>query len=269
MTDIHVTVWDDSGGSAQVAAVFVHGVISWGTDDRYGFGAQRPLADSYRLLMVDRRGHGASPDIDRTDYEVDADDIVGLLTNVPGGAHLVGHSYGGVAAMLAAARRPDLVRSLTLIQPGALRPAADHPVVAEALRRSRQATAELPPDLSPEDYLRMSTEGLGLPMPEPTPERLRATRAAMRERPCWDADVPLQPLADASWPTLIITGTWEDAPEAYRRYAGEPLLAAADFIADRIGAERLRVPGFYPHTEQPALINDALRDLWRRVDTAS
>ncbi|WP_352231486.1 alpha/beta fold hydrolase [Actinomadura sp. NBRC 104425] len=157
--------------------------MTWGTDDRYGFGAQRPLADAYRLLMVDRRGHGASPDIDRTDYEVDADDIVGLLTGVPGGAHLVGHSYGGVAVMLAAARRPDLVRSLTLIQPGALRPAADHPVVAEALHRSRQATAELPPDLSPEEYLRMSTEGLGLPMPEPTPERLRAVKAAMRETP--------------------------------------------------------------------------------------
>ncbi|GLZ15060.1 hypothetical protein Acsp04_52950 [Actinomadura sp. NBRC 104425] len=81
--------------------------------------------------------------------------------------------------------------------------------------------------------------------------------------------MPLQPLADAPWPTLIITGTREGAPEAYRRYAGEPLLAAADFIADRIGAERLRVPGFYPHTEQPTLVNDALRDLWRRADAAA
>ncbi|MFC7731461.1 alpha/beta fold hydrolase [Actinomadura keratinilytica] len=169
MTDIHVTVWDDSDGSARAAAIFAHGVMTWGTDDRYGFGAQRPLADAYRLLMVDRRGHGASPDIDRTDYEVDADDIVGLLTGIPGGAHLVGHSYGGVAVMLAAARRPDLVRSLTLIQPGALRPAADHPVVAEALQRSRQATAELPRTCRRRSICACRPKGWACPCPSRPP----------------------------------------------------------------------------------------------------
>lgn len=57
---------------------------------------------------MDRRGHGDSPDLDgayRTDYEVDAD-IVELLGD---GAHLVGHSDGAVAAMLAAAPWPKLV----------------------------------------------------------------------------------------------------------------------------------------------------------------
>ena len=51
-------------------------------------------------MVVDRRGFGASPDVDRSDYELDAVDIAGLME---GGAHLVGHSYGGVVAMLAAA----------------------------------------------------------------------------------------------------------------------------------------------------------------------
>ena len=62
-------------------------------------GAQRPLAERYRLLVMDRRGFGGSPDIDRSDYEVDAADVAELLGD---GAHLVGHSYGGVVAMLAA-----------------------------------------------------------------------------------------------------------------------------------------------------------------------
>lgn len=70
----------------------------------------------------------------RTDYDVDADDVVSLLGE---GTHLVGHSYGGVAAMLAAARRPDLVRSLCLIQPGSMRVADDHPVIADLLEGKR------------------------------------------------------------------------------------------------------------------------------------
>ncbi|MFC5748357.1 alpha/beta fold hydrolase [Actinomadura rugatobispora] len=272
---VHVTTWDDTAaghGRAVPPALFVHGVLSWGTDDRYGFGAQRPLAGNRRLLMMDRRGFGASPGTatGRSDYEADADDITGLLER-HGGAHLVGHSYGGVAAMLAAARRPGLVRSLALIQPGAMRPAERHPVVAEMLERARAARAAgdadgAPPGMAPEEFVRASTEGLGLPMPEMTPERLRAARTSMRERPCWDADVPLEPLATAPWPTLIITGTWEDAPELYRRYAGEPLMAAAGVIAEEIGAEHLRVPGFYPQVDQPALVNEALSALWAEAD---
>ncbi|GAA4238479.1 hypothetical protein GCM10022254_54610 [Actinomadura meridiana] len=256
MADVRATVWGDGSDSA----VFVHGIFSWGADELYGFGNQRPLEDEFRLVMMDRRGHGASPDIDGSDYEVDADDIVALLG---GGAHLVAHSYGGAGAMLAAVRRPDLVRSLTLIQPGTLRPAAGHPVVDEALERARASAGGLPPETTPEEYLRASTEGIGMPVPEATPERLRTVRTAMRERPCWDADIPLDPLATAPWPKLMISGTWEDAPELYRRYAGEPLIAAAEFIADRISARHLKVPGYYPQVQQADEVNDALRNLWR------
>lgn len=254
VTDVHVTTW----GSGP-PAVFVHGVLTWGDDELYGFAAQRPLAEHHRLLLMDRRGHGRSPGPVADDYEADAADIVAVLGE---GAHLVAHSYGAAGAMLAAARRPDLVRSLTLIQPGTLRPAEEHPVVAEALRRNRRASAGLPPGLTPADYLRLATEGVGMPVPEATPERLRAAEAAMRERPCWDADIPLEPLAGAPWPTLVVTGTWRDAPREYRRLAGEPLMAAAGHIAARLGAEHLRVPGFYPHTQRPDLVNTALERLW-------
>jgi pimeloyl-ACP methyl ester carboxylesterase len=262
MTEVHVTEW----GSGP-PAVFVHGVLTWGDDDLYGFAAQRPLAARHRLLLMDRRGHGRSPDLQDgeygTDYERDAVDIADVLGEAgDGGAHLVAHSYGAAGAMLAAIRRPGLVRSLTLIQPGVLRPAAGHPAIAEVLRRNRSATAALPPELTAADYLRMATTGVGMPEPEPTPGRLRAARSAMRERPCWDADIPLTPLAEAPWPKLVISGTWEDAPEDYRRLAGEPLMIAAGFIAGRLDAEHLRVPGFYPHTQQFELVNAALAKVW-------
>ncbi len=252
--------------AAEPPAVFVHGVLTWGDDDRYGFGRQRPLAATRRLMLMDRRGHGASPDLEgpyRTDYAVDADDVVSLLGD---GAHLVGHSYGGVAAMLAAAARPDLVRSLCLIQPGSLRVAEDHPVIAEFLTRSRASVGSLPADLTAEAYLRLVTESVGMPAPPPTPRRLRVARTSMGERPCWDAPVPLEPIASAPWETLVIVGDWAGAPEDYRRLAGEPLTIAARVVAEKVGAQLLEVPGFYPQVQEPELVNEALTALWGRAE---
>src|SRR5579875_2182866 len=141
MGDVHVTVWDETGGTGDTV-VLVHGSTAWGCDPDLGFAAQRPLADSYRLLAMDRRGYGHSPDIAHSDYAVDAGDIAGLLGGA-GGAPLVGPSYGGVAAMMAAARRPDAIRYLTLIEPGCYQVAAGDPEVAAALRANREGRAKL------------------------------------------------------------------------------------------------------------------------------
>ncbi|MEY6566994.1 alpha/beta fold hydrolase [Streptomyces sp. PGLac3x] len=264
---VHATVWDDRPNPTENAhgwpVVLVHSILTWGTDPRYGFAAQRPLAARRRLLLMDRRGYGRSPDIARSDWAVDAEDIVGLLGT---GAHLVGHAYGGVGAMAAAVRRPDLVRSLTLIQPGALRPAEQHPVVAEALARVRAATAALPPDLTPAGFLRGATESVGMETPEATPERLRAAATTMAELPCWDADIALAPLARAAFPKLLVSGDWEGAPEPYRTYAGLPLIACAEQIAEATGAAHLVVPGYYPHTQQPERVNAALEHLCDAAD---
>jgi pimeloyl-ACP methyl ester carboxylesterase len=61
MSAVHVTVWDEASADAP-AVVLVHGTMTWGTAC---FEAQRPLARHYRLLAVDRRGFGESPDIDQ------------------------------------------------------------------------------------------------------------------------------------------------------------------------------------------------------------
>lgn len=256
---VHVTVWGDGRGRAP-RAVLVHGTMTWGTDD-YGFAAQRPLADTAELFVVDRRGFGSSPDVDRSDPHLDAADVVDVLGE---GAHLVGHSYGGVVAMLAAARRPRAVRSLALIEPSAHRVAAHDPIVAAALERMRAAVARAPA-MTPEEWLRASTESAGMEPFAPTPARLRAAATAMRERPCWDVEVPLAQLARAPFPRLVISGTWERAPAAYREAAGEALMACAAVVARVLGARILRVPGasHWPQAERPEMVNDALRRLWR------
>ncbi|MFJ6124117.1 alpha/beta fold hydrolase [Streptomyces griseoviridis] len=280
---VHVTVWDDrekaAGSGARTAstvpattvaaapALFVHNIFTWGSDSTYGFAAQRPLADSRQLLLMDRQGYGDSPDIARSDVDVDAEDVVEVLGNEalavgPGGAHLVGHGNGAVAALIAAARRPDLVRSLALIQPSAFTAAAHHPVVAGLLDRVRDGAPGIPEDVTPEQYLRASTEGLGMDMPEPTPRRLRAVATSMRERPIWEADIPLEAIRGAALPVLLICGTWEHAPAAYREHVGLPLTAVAESLTGSLGGQLLRAPGYYPHTQEPALVNAALREFW-------
>lgn len=91
--------------------VFVHGAVLGG---REAWRAQRPLTDRWTVLAPDRPGHGRSPG-DRSDFESEARLIADQLLDEP--AHLVGLSYGAIVAMYAAALRPDMVRSLTVIEP--------------------------------------------------------------------------------------------------------------------------------------------------------
>jgi hypothetical protein len=57
---------------------------------------------------------------------------------------------------------------------------------------------------------------------------------------------------------LVVRGDWAGAPEEYRRLAGVPLMITAEVIAERLGAQLLTVPGFYPQVQQPTAVNEAL-----------
>lgn len=256
---VHITFWNESGADAP-RAVLVHGTMTWGEEC---FSEQRPLAAQFALDVMDRRGFGDSPDIACSDWEVDAEDVVGLLGSA--GAHLVGHSYGGVVAMAVAAHRPAAVRSLVLIEPSALRIAEQVPVVKAALERHRAMFADGAPfrGMSAQDYLRSGAE-LGFPVPEFTERRLRATRTAMAERPCWEAQIDLKPLARAPFPKVVVTGKWDQAHLAYRASTGDALVACGSFVAERIGARLVQVPGadHFPHRDRPNIVNALLREVW-------
>src|SRR5437773_90699 len=66
------------------------------------------------------------PLLERIDFEEQAEELAPLLGDR---AHLVGHSYGAVISLLMAARRPGLVRSLTVSEPPAFRLARGRPEV--------------------------------------------------------------------------------------------------------------------------------------------
>ena len=109
--------------------VLVHGSVVSG---RPTWAAQKPLAERFELVVLDRPGFPPNPPVERVDFEKDADLVSRLLRH---GDHVVGHSYGGVISLLAAAARPDLPASLTVIEPPATSVALDDPDVASFAAR--------------------------------------------------------------------------------------------------------------------------------------
>jgi pimeloyl-ACP methyl ester carboxylesterase len=156
----------------------VHGSVSGGEAT---WTEQRPLAERYTLIVVDRPGYGQTAMVEREDFEDDASLVAEALAD---GAHLVGHSYGGVVSLLPAARRPDAVRSLTVVEPPAFALARGHPGVDElvdALEAHWRSGGR-----DPEAFLRCFLElvGSNMRLPSPLPAELeRGARVLLVERP--------------------------------------------------------------------------------------
>jgi pimeloyl-ACP methyl ester carboxylesterase len=107
----------DQGTGAPV--VFVHGAF---LDLRFWQPQRQAIAQQYRFIAYTSRYHGTAawPDTGK-DYSAatHAADLAAFLRQLNAGpVHLVGHSYGGLLATLVAVEHPELLRSLTLAEPG-------------------------------------------------------------------------------------------------------------------------------------------------------
>lgn len=81
-----------------------------------------PLGERFHVWAIDFRGHGRTQLPPRrfgyTSWRPHRDDIIQLLEkHATKPVTLAGHSLGGTVSLLVAARRPDLVSSLALIEP--------------------------------------------------------------------------------------------------------------------------------------------------------
>src|SRR4051794_20061080 len=135
--------------------LLVHGSVVNGDAT---WAAQRPLEERFELVIPNRRGFPPGPDVESVDYD---DEAAWLGRLVEPGTHLVGHSYGGVIALLAAERFSERIRSLTVIEPPALAIARGNPVADEFAARSTLLWESGPHD--PEDFLRSFLEAVNAP----------------------------------------------------------------------------------------------------------
>ena len=106
--DVHAYYEEDGDGDPLV-------LVHPGLADSRAFEEYLPaLAERFRVYRPDRRGHGRTADVEGPiTYDLMADETIAFLQQVVGGpAHVLGHSDGAPVALLAALKRPDLVRRL-------------------------------------------------------------------------------------------------------------------------------------------------------------
>jgi pimeloyl-ACP methyl ester carboxylesterase len=239
--------------------LFVHGSFGDGST----WDAQRPLANHYRLLLLDRRGFGESPP--RTSsygFDEEAHEVAPYLGD---GTHLVGLSYGGVISLLVAALRPDAVRSLTVAEPPAFRVAAGDADAEDFVARMEPIYLAAQPT-EPEAFRAafLGVFGARLANPTLTSQERRNAQATMLEAFPWRVEMPLTTLAAAPFPKLVVSGSWGGPSDSPRERAGRAFDAVCRVLAARIGAEFTAIPGGghnVPSTGTP--FNERLEALFR------
>jgi pimeloyl-ACP methyl ester carboxylesterase len=235
--------------------VLVHGSV---INADLSWRRQRVLAGSFTLVLPNRGGYPPNPPLDYIDFEQQAAELAGLLEP---GTHLVGFSYGGVISLLAAGRRIDALRSLTVIEPPALGLAAGVPEVDRlALGLFKLCWGGRDDPLT---FVQRFMELLGTKLNvggslPPTVEQ--GVRALMVERPPWDARFPLDQLAAAPFPKLVVSGAHHPAFDAI-----------CDVLETRLGAERAVVPAGghnIPHLGA-AQLNEVLQSFVQRAEDSA
>ena len=229
------TIAYEEQGQGDPPFVLVHGFTGANLDFDDHLEA---LAESHRVLAPDNRGHGNSTNFAKRDaYSLDllAADTIAFLEAVAGPhpVDLLGHSMGGMIALRVVLARPDLVRSLILMDTAAESLGGDGtlpagvedlvgavgllemqrkvPPMPEALAFREQRGAEWVAANEEARLLRMDPEAfLGL-MPE-----------------VFGGPSLLDRLGEIRCPTLVIVGA-HDAP----------FLAASRRLADGIAGARL------------------------------
>ena len=234
--------------------MLVHGSVAGAAPT---WAAQRPLTERFELLLVERPGFPPGPPVERVDFEQDALLVRDLLRD---GDHLVGHSYGGVVALLAAAGRPDALRSLTVMEPPATRVARGNPD-ADRFGESARVYWETGPRDDPEGFLRGFLDAVGSAWhpPSPLPTDLeQGARALVVERGVWEAEIPLDVLREAPFPKLVVSGAHHLAFEAI-----------CDVLERELPAERALLPGVGHTLARHPDFNRVLADFVERAAAGS
>jgi len=245
--------------------VFGHGLLFSG----WMFHAQvAALSDRYRCVTVDWRGQGNSPATRGGDYEMDTlfTDAVALIEHLGvAPVHWVGLSMGGFVGQRIAARRGELLRSLTLLDTS-----PDREPVSSAVKDLAMANVYrlvgTRPLRSAVLKIMFGPTFLADPASRPTTDRFierleRCDRGGMRHaiiavatrKPVYEE------LAAVRVPTLVVTGADDrpTPPDKGRR------------IADRIPGARMEIVPNCGHSstvEQPETITRLIAEFLASVD---
>ena len=235
--------------------------------DFYGSLAAQLVAAGYRVAVADLRGNGESStgwaSYTRTDT---AADTLALIGHLGGPAVIVGHSFSGGSATIAAAQAPDLVSAIVEIGPFTRVPKISLGALLRNPRYRKGTLLLIATGLTGSVGTWTRYLDHAFPGPKPAgyselisalqanlrePGRMAATRKMGQSRPA-DAEAKL---ASIRCPALVIMGTldpdWPDpGAEADAIVAAMPTGLGRAVMID--GA------GHYPHTQFPDQVAAAM-----------
>ncbi len=261
---IHVERFGTSGPLVLIIHGGVQGGIGGGP---VSFAKQQVLAEQgWHVALAERPGFGQSPSRGVDDMEQDAIWISEMLGD---GANLIGHSWGGAEALLAAARRPAAVHCLILVEP-ALQGLAmtdpefeTNPAVKAAVMRFLEPllTAQ-----TPADYARAFMRSLVGPsgaktarnvaeLDDQAARRLGCALLQGRMAPPPALRRAAETVAEAKIPVLVVTGGWNPSIEA-----------VAQLSARATGGSQVTVPSpnHFPQLENPDGFNRIVDSFMRQ-----
>jgi len=172
-------------------------------------------ASRFHVLAPDLYGCGRSPRWPES-RPMWLDDQVELLESVferaGGRFHLVGHSYGGAIALVAALRFARKVKSLVLYEPvlfAVLLRAEPQSDAASEIIAVRDAVTSQPPAVAAERFIDYWM-GAGTWASTPEPRRAGLIAAVQAQRPEWHSafcePTPLEAFRALELPTLLLSG---------------------------------------------------------------
>jgi pimeloyl-ACP methyl ester carboxylesterase len=231
----------------------------------YRFSTPLLAAAGYRVVTLDVRGMGETT-VSWDDYSVGAigSDIIALIDALGSEpAHLVGNSMAAGAAVVVAARRPELVRSLALIAPFVrdvmpvwAAAAIFGPLLSGPWRAAmwnwyvrRAFPTRVPPDALDESLRRNSN------LVEP------GRFAAFRSMAMTSKRASAERLAHVGSPVLVVMGTRDpDFPDPAKE---------ARYVADTLRGKLLMIEGagHYPQTDSPDVFAAGLLEFFDSVDS--
>jgi 3-oxoadipate enol-lactonase len=258
--ELHV---EDSGGSGP-AIVFSHGLL-WSTAMwRFQVAAFR---GRYRCIAYDHRGQGKS-EVTASGYDMDtlAEDAVALIGQLGAApVHFVGLSMGGFVGMRVAARHPELVRSLSLLETASdAEPwVSGRKYAAMSFLTRFFGTGPFVPAVMKimfaapfrEDAARAELrEGMVREILANDPEGLRrAVRGVISRKPLAEAE-----LAKIRVPTLVVSGELDSAVVPARSMRTAASIPGAKFRS-------IPRAGHTSSVEEPEAVNRVLLELWESV----
>ena len=163
----------------------------------------QPLAKTRRVIAVEMQGHGHTADTDRPmSFPTLGDDVAALLDHLEiASADVVGHSFGGAAAIRAAIQWPDKVRRLVVISSPHAR-SCWYPEVQDGMSRVDASLAE--------QMLQTPTGQLSRHWPDPQrfPRFLDKLGKLMSEDYDWSAAIAKLPM-----PVLLVFADNDSVPQ--------------------------------------------------------